>query len=299
MKILVSGASGLVGSALVGSLASAGHEVHRLVRKPKPEARTIQWDPALGNIDRERLAGFDAVVHLSGENIASRWTKRQMKRIRESRVNSTRLLCDALARSAAPPKCFVGASATGYYGDRGEELLDETSPAGSGFLPDVCRDWEEASDSLRQCEIRTVLMRFGIVLSPMGGALGKMLLPFKLGLGGVIGDGKQYWAWISIDDAIGAIQAALTDSTLNGPVNTVAPQQVTNREFTETLGRVLHRPTILPMPAIAARLAFGKMANDLFLASTRVVPKRLLDAGYEFRHPNLEVAFRALLHRPS
>ncbi|MGE3314278.1 MAG: TIGR01777 family oxidoreductase, partial [Planctomycetaceae bacterium] len=209
MKVLVSGASGLVGSALVPFLSTGGHEVHRLVRTPTSEPRTIQWDPQLGNINRDRLAGFDAVVHLSGENIASRWTRKQMYRIRESRVESTRLLSEALARSSAPPKSFLCASATGFYGDRGSEPLDETSASGTGFLSDVCREWENASESLRAKGIRTAFLRFGIILTPAGGALAKMLLPFKLGLGGPIGDGKQYWSWIGIDDVIGAIHHVL------------------------------------------------------------------------------------------
>lgn len=295
MKVLVSGASGLVGSSLVPLLTTGGHDVHRLVRRPTSEPKTIQWDPALGNIDRDRLAGFDAVIHLAGENIASRWTKKQMARIRESRVGSTRILSEALARSAAPPKSFIAASAIGYYGDRGDQPLDESSAPGKGFLPDVCREWEGASEPLRAKGVRTAFMRFGIVLSPAGGALGKMLLPFKLGLGGPIGPGTQYWSWVAIDDAIGAIYHVLSEPEISGPVNTVAPQATTNREFTETLGRVLRRPTVFPMPAFAARLVFGKMANELFLASTRVVPKRLEETGYDFKYPTLEGAFKHLL----
>jgi uncharacterized protein (TIGR01777 family) len=295
MKVLVSGASGLIGSQLIPLLTTGGHEVHRLVRTAKREPRTIQWDPQLGNIDRERLSGFDAVIHLSGENIAKRWTRKQMVRIRESRIDSTHMLCDALARTAAPPKTFLCASAVGFYGNRGNEVLDESSPPGKGFLPDVCVDWEQAAEPVRSRGIRTAHLRFGIVLSPAGGALGKMLLPFKLGLGGPIGDGKQYWSWIGIDDAIGAIHHVLMNESVSGPVNMVAPQQTTNREFTETLGRVLRRPTVLPMPAIAARIVFGKMANGLFLASTRVAPKRLEESGYEFKYPMLEAALRHLL----
>ncbi len=299
MKILVTGSTGLIGSALMNFLSTGGHDVFRLVRSPSSDRRTIQWDPQLGNIDRDRLSGFDAVVHLAGENIAKRWTKKQKARIRRSRVDATELLCGALARSESPPKTIVCASAVGFYGDRGEEILDEQSPPGQGFLPDICRAWEDAALSVKKNGVRVVPLRFGIVLSPAGGALQKMLLPFKLGMGGVIGSGAQFWSWIGIDDAIGAIHHALTHETLSGPVNAVAPEPVTNRVFTETLGRVLHRPTLLPMPAFAARAVFGQMANGLFLASARVVPRRLEESGYQFRQRDLESALRHVLGRPA
>jgi uncharacterized protein (TIGR01777 family) len=297
MKILVSGSTGLIGSALVNFLRTGGHEVHRLVRTPSTEKQTIQWDPQLGNIDRDRLSGFEAVVHLAGENIAKRWTRKQKARIRHSRVEGTQLLCGALSRTTAPPKILVSASAVGFYGDRGDEILDEQSPTGRGFLADVCREWEEAALSMREKGARVVPLRFGIVLSPAGGALGKMLLPFQLGAGGVIGSGQQFWSWISIDDAIGAIHHALTRDGLAGPVNAVAPEPVTNRVFTKTLGSVLHRPTFMTVPAIGARIAFGKMANELFLASARVVPRRLEESGYQFRHRDLETALKHVLGR--
>lgn len=240
--------------------------------------------------------GPDAVVHLAGENIArARWSERQKALIRDSRVKGTRLLCDLLARYSPPPKALVCASAVGYYGDRADEILKEESAPGSGFLADVCREWEAATQPAVERGIRVVNLRIGIVLSPMGGALAKMLTPFKLGVGGTIGSGRQYMSWIALDDVVGAIHFALTNESLHGPVNAVAPNPVTNREFTHTLGRVLSRPTLFPMPAFAARLVLGEMADALLLASARVEPAQLLASGFTFRHPDLEAALRALL----
>ena len=298
MKVLVSGASGLIGSALVPFLTTGGHSVSRLVRKDRTnlEDGEVAWSPAAGTIDRAGLEGFDAVVHLAGENIASgRWTPERKRRIRDSRVNGTRLLCEALTQCAQPPKVFVGASAIGYYGDRGNEALTEESRAGEGFLAEVCRDWEAATAGLTDTGIRTALLRVGIVLSPAGGALKKMLLPFQLGLGGVIGAGTQYMSGIALDDVIGVIQHAITNDEVSGPINTVCPQAVTNREYTRTLGTVLGRPTFFPVPAFAARLALGEMADALLLASTRVEPRVLMQTGYEFRYPTLESALRHVL----
>ncbi len=306
MKVLVSGASGLVGSALIPFLTTGGHSVTRLVRKARLEqgrkdrARVedgeVVWSPAAGTIDRAGLEGFDAVVHLAGENIASgRWTPERKRRIRDSRVNGTQVLCDALTQCAQPPKVFVGASAIGYYGDRGDETLTEESGSGAGFLAEVCRDWEAAAAGLTDTGIRTALLRVGIVLSPASGALKKMLLPFRLGLGGVIGAGTQYMSCIALDDVIGVIQHALTNDEVNGPLNAVCPEAVTNREYTRTLGRVLGRPTLFPVPAFAARLAFGEMAEALLLASTRVEPRILMQTGYAFRYPSLESALRHVL----
>ena len=235
-------------------------------------------------------------MHLAGENIAvRRWTPAQKARIRDSRVQGTRLLAQSLARLQQPPTVMVCASAIGFYGDRGEELLTEGSAPGSGFLTDTCRAWEAAAQPASEKDIRVVNLRLGVVLSPGGGALAKMLLPFRLGVGGKIGSGRQYMSWIEIDDVVGVIHYALTTDELRGPVNAVAPNPVTNREFTKTLGRVLSRPTIFPMPAFAARLAFGEMADELLLASTRVKPARLQNSGYYFRHPRLEDALRHLL----
>jgi len=291
MKILVSGSSGLIGSQLVPFLEAGGHEVMRLVRRGASGDDEIHWDPAAGSIDGEALAGLDAVVHLAGENIAAgRWNDELKRRIRTSRVEGTRLLCESLAELQTPPPVLVCASAVGFYGDRGNAELDEESEPGTSFLPDVCREWEAAADPARRRGVRVVSLRLGVVLSRDGGALEKMLGPFKLGAGGVIGGGRQYWSWIAIDDVVGAIQHAITCEALNGPVNCVAPNPVTNREFTKTLGRVLGRPTLVPLPAFAARLALGEMADALLLASARVLPKRLQETGYKFRHPELESA---------
>ena len=304
MKILVSGSTGLVGSALLPVLRSAGHEVIRLVRSSSapsgPGDSTVQWNPETGELDGGRLEGIEAVVHLAGENIAARrWSAAQKARIRDSRVQGTALLSDRLANLAQPPATLVAASAIGYYGDRGDELLNEDSSSGNDFLSEVCRQWEAASQPAAEKGIRVVRLRLGIVLSPRGGALAKMLLPFKLGAGGKIGAGQQYMSWIALDDAVGALCHALTDSNLSGPVNAVAPNPATNLEFTKTLGRVLSRPTLFPMPALAARIAFGEMAEALLLAGTRVEPRRLAGSGYSFQYPRLEAALRHLLDRPA
>jgi len=296
MRILVSGSGGLVGSQLCPLLTTGGHDVVPLTRPASKAESAVHWDPAAGTIDRDMLDGFDAVVHLAGENIGDkRWSAKQKANIRNSRVDGTKLLCETLASLDRPPKTLVCASAIGYYGDRGDETLDESSPPGEGFLPEVCRDWEAAGEPAREKGIRVVNARFGVVLSPQGGALAKMLFPFKMCAGGVIGGGKQFWSWVALDDVITAILHALTTDALSGPVNVVAPHPVTNREFTKTLGRVLGRPTILPMPAFLARLAFGEMADDLLLAGARVLPERLQETGYEFRFPELEPALRHLL----
>jgi uncharacterized protein (TIGR01777 family) len=299
MKILVTGSTGLIGSALVPFLTTGGHRVVCLVRStPKPGDTKVYWDPEAGSIDTASLEGLDAVVHLAGENIAAgRWTTAQKARIRNSRVQGTRLLCESLARLTQTPKVLLCASAIGYYGDRGEEILQEESPPGSGFLAEVCCEWEAATEPAAQKGIHVVHLRIGVVLSPAGGALAKMLLPFRLGAGGIVGSGQQYWSWIARDDVVGAIHHALMTEALQGPVNVVAPQAVTNREFTKVLGSVLARPTLLPMPGFAARLAFGEMADALLLASTRVDPKQLLAAGYTFHYPELAGALRHLLGR--
>jgi uncharacterized protein (TIGR01777 family) len=295
MHVAVTGASGLVGSTLVPLLTTAGHSVTRLVRR-SAAAGEVHWDPQADAFDAGPLDGTDAIVHLAGKGIASgRWTAKTKQAIRDSRVRATRVFCEGLAKMPSPPRVLVSASAIGYYGNRGDELLTESSTAGNSFLSEVARDWELATKPASDAGIRVVLLRFGIILSPRDGALAKMLTPFKLGVGGVVGSGRQYWSWIGIDDAAGAIQHALLSESIRGPVNVVAPQAATNREFTRVLGRVLNRPTYLPMPGFAARLALGEMANELLLASTRVVPQRLLDTGYEFRHADLEAALRHLL----
>lgn len=297
MKVLISGSTGLVGSALVSFLATGGHQVTRLTRGHAPSNEpAISWDPMSGAVDVSALEGHDAVIHLAGESIASgRWTAEKKSCIRDSRTSGTRILCEALANLDRPPKVLASASAIGYYGSRGAEKLTEDSTAGAGFLADVCRGWEQATEAAVRRGIRVVNLRIGVILSPAGGALAKMLLPFKMGVGGVIGDGQQFMSWIAIDDIVGAIHHALMNDSMHGPVNLVAPAPVTNYEFTKTLGRVLWRPTIFPMPAFAARLAFGEMADELLLSSQRVEPTRLTSSGYPFRFRNLEGALRHVL----
>lgn len=296
MVVAVTGGGGLVGGDLMPFLSTGGHQVMRIRRGEA--AGGLAWDPAAGSFDAEALDGIDAFVHLAGENIAGRrWSGQQKKRIRDSRVEGTRLIATRLASMKRPPQVLVCASAVGYYGDRGDEWVDESSTAGEGFLSEVAQAWEAACNPAAEAGIRVVNLRFGMILSPKEGALAKMLAPFRLGAGGVVGDGRQRWSWISIDDAIGAIHHAIMDSSMSGPVNAVAPQTVTNREFTKTLGRVLLRPTIAPLPAFAARAAFGEMANELLLTGTRVRPAKLIVSRYEFRQGELEIALRHLLGR--
>ena len=304
MRILLSGATGLVGSAVTRHLEQEDHQIVGLSRAESTVASTgsstsgrpptLLWD-AIGAADLEDL---DAVVHLAGENIAGRrWSRQQMARIRDSRVDRTRQLCELLAQTGRPPKVVVCASGAGFYGDRGEEVCSEQSPAGSGFLPATCIAWEGAADPARAAGIRVVHLRLGMVISGVGGALAKMLPPFRLGLGGRVGHGRQYMSWIGIQDVVGIVAHALTDEELAGPVNAVSPNPVTNAEFTKTLGRVLGRPAVIPVPAPALRLLLGRMAEDLLLASTRVVPQRLLDGDYPFVHPELEPCLRTVLRR--
>ncbi len=308
MKILISGSTGLVGSALVRRLLVGGHGVVRLVRPqstaaPLPAAArepVVAWDPAAGTIDAAGLEGLDAVVHLAGESVvAGRWNQARKARIRGSRVDGTRLLSAALARLGRRPQVLVSASAIGYYGSRGDEILREDSAPGTDFLSRVCREWEEAAAPAAASGIRVVQTRFGFILSAAGGGLKQMLPPFKMALGGRLGDGRQYLSWVSIDDVVGAVEHALAAGSLRGPVNVVAPNPVTNAEFTLTLARVLSRPAFLPMPAFAARLVFGDVADALLLASQRVEPSKLKQSGYRFRHPDLEAALRQLLGRPA
>lgn len=303
MKVIVTGSTGLVGRALIRSLLADGHEVTRLVRGRSqgfraPGTAAVHWDPERGEIDAQALEGHDAAVHLAGESVAEgRWDDEKKRRIRESRVKGTSLLAGALAGLSAKPSVLVSASATGFYGDRGAEILREESTSGSDFLSEVCREWEKATLQASQAGIRVVHLRIGVVLSGEGGALQKMLTPFKLGLGGKVGSGSQYMNWITLEDLNGVIRRAIEDESLSGPVNAVAPQQVTNEEFTKALGRVLGRPTIFAVPAFAARLAFGEVADALLMASTRVEPARLKEAGFQFRQPEIEGALRSVLGR--
>jgi len=295
MKVLITGSSGQVGSALIESLVANGHEVIRLLRKDFAEDSPV-WDPENGVIELADVKDIAAVVHLAGDNIAEgRWNDQKKDNILSSRVRGTKLLAGFFAASDHKPRIIVSASAVGVYGDRGEEFVDETSEPGNGFLADVCKQWEEATALAVDAGIRVVNIRLGLVLSTVGGALKRMLLPFRMGLGGVIGSGKQYMSWVTIDDVTGMIQYIIANESMRGPVNLVSPKAITNREFTKTLGRVLHRPTIFPLPAFAARIAFGEMANELLLAGTRVIPRKLKDSGYKFRHPELGTALEHLL----
>jgi uncharacterized protein (TIGR01777 family) len=293
-RILISGASGLIGFALVPSLESHGYEVTRLVRRATQSSNETQWDPT-NPILPEIVSGFDAVIHLSGESITGRWTAGKKTRIRDSRVVSTTNLSEALAKADSPPKTFLCASATGYYGSRGDEVLTEESVPGAGFLPQACVEWESATSPAMNAGIRTVNLRTGIVLSREGGALKPMLLPFRLGFGGRVGSGRQWWSWIHIDDFIAAVHHILQNESGKGPANMVSPDPVTNADFTTTLGKALKRPAILPVPAFAARIALGQLADEALLASARVQPKKLLDSGFQFKFPQLGVALENLL----
>lgn len=299
MKVLISGSSGLVGSALCQRLeAEPDSEIVRLVRKQSPDTQqtSVVWNPAEGQLEPQAFDGVDVVVHLGGVNIAGkRWSPEVKQKIFNSRFQSTSLLASQLATLEQKPSVFLCASAVGFYGDRGEERLDESSPRGEGFLADVCQAWEQATQPAKDAGIRVVNMRFGMILDRKGGALGQMLTPFKMGVGGRLGSGKQYWSWIALPDVINALQFCLNHSELAGPVNFVAPDEVTNLEFTKTLGKVLSRPTCLPVPAWGVKTAFGEMGQELMLTSARVVPKKLTEAGFQFQYPQLEDAFRSVL----
>ena len=296
MNVVITGASGLLGRALVARLAEAGHRVVPLRRTDATDAAAAAtWDPASGRVRFGPGLLPDAVVHLAGETIAQRWTPESKARIRASRVDGTRALCEALAALPQPPRTLVCASATGFYGDRGNEVLDEASAPGSGFLPEVCQAWEAASAPARQAGVRVVHLRLGIVLARGGGALEKMLPAFRLGLGGRLGNGRQYWSWIALEDVLRITELALTDAALDGAINVVAPEAVTNRQFTAALARALHRPAFLPAPAFLLRAALGEMADATLFASTRVRPARLLEKGFAFRFPELAPTLRHLL----
>jgi uncharacterized protein len=294
-KILVSGTSGPIGAALLPALRGHDWQITRLVRGPARGPDEITWDP-LQPLRPHTVSGFEAVIHLAGESIVGRWTEDKKRRILDSRVQGTRHLAEALAEAPQRPQVLITASAIGFYGDRGDETLREDSPPGKGFLPQVCREWEGAAQPAEDVGIRTAQVRFGLVLTPSGGALGKMLTPFRLGLGGNMGDGRQWWSWIHVHDLVGAIQRVLK-TDLARAINVVGPAPVRNAEFTKTLASVLSRPAIFPMPAFAARLAFGQMADELLLASQKVEPAKLLAGGYSFHHTELKEALSDLSKR--
>jgi uncharacterized protein len=297
LRILVTGASGLIGSALVPALRQDGNVVTRLVRRA-PGVGEIGWDPQAGRLNRRELENFDAVIHLAGENIGARWTAERRRRIRESRVRGTCLLSEGLVGLRQPPRVLLSISAVGIYGNRGDEVLTEASRPGdrSDFLVSVALDWEAAADPARAAGIRVAHPRLGLVLSTRGGALQRLLLPFRLGLGGRVGSGEQWMSWIAISDAVTALRHILATETLAGPINVTAPEPLTNREFTRVLGRVLRRPTVFPVPATALRLVFGEMADGTLLASSRALPDRLLRSSYRFQHTGLESALTSLLY---
>jgi uncharacterized protein (TIGR01777 family) len=298
MKVLISGSHGLVGKALISSLSSDGHEIVRLVRGTPSGPAEVEWHPNEGRIDAANLEGFDAVVHLAGESIASgRWTDEKKRAIRDSRVKGTALLSEALARLSRPPAVFLRASAIGYYGDRGDEVLTEKSAPGKDFLASVCVEWENATRAAIEKGIRTVHTRFGIILDAEEGALGKMLTPFRMGIGGRVGHGRQWMSWIAIEDVVNGLRFVIEDKTTSGPINFVAPNAVRNAEFTKSLGHVLSKPTLFPVPAFGVRLAFGEMGDALLLSSQRVEPRVLRERGFVFRWARLDEALRHLLAR--
>ncbi len=296
MRVLLSGSTGLIGGELLWRLKAEGHHVTRLVRSPAPFPEpVVVWDYRNGPFDPAELSPIDAVIHLAGENISTgSWTAARKERIRSSRVVPTRLLAEAIARAPQPPAVFIVASAVGYYGDRGDELLSENSAPGTDFLAQVVQDWEAAAKPAAEAGVRVVHTRFGVVLSPRGGALAKMLPLFRAGVGGRLGSGNQFMSWVALEDATAAIVHALTTATLRGPVNVVAPNPVTNREFTKALGAALGRPTFFAVPRFALRLVYGEMADATLLSSTRVSAEKLVSSGFVFRHPALETVLKVL-----
>ncbi len=296
MTILVSGAGGVIGSVLVPFLTTGGHRVIKLVRRQSVSDNEIFWDPVSQKIDLKKAERIDAVIHLAGENIGnSRWTAKKKKTIIESRVKGTELLAKTISKLETKPTVFISASAIGYYGDRGETILTENDKSGNDFLSTVCSKWENATKDAVDGQIRTAFMRIGVVLTPEGGALKKLLLPFKLGAGGKTGSGRQYMSWICIDDVISSIHHVLMNDNISGPINLVSPNPVTNNAFTKILGKILMRPTFFPLPEAAINILFGEMGREILLSSTKVTPKKLLESGYKFRYPDLEKTFKHLL----
>ncbi len=299
MRLVISGSSGLIGTSLVQAAGADGAQVTRLVRSADAAraADAVSWDPGRGHLDPQVLAGADAVINLNGRNLGdARWSERFKERLRSSRLDPTRTLVEAIRRADPPPRLLVNASAAHYYGDRGQVELDETQPAGDGFLAGLCEDWERAAGEAASEHTRVVVLRFGMVIA-RGGALDRLLTPFKLGLGGPIGSGDQWWPWVALDDVVGAVGTVLSNPEVSGPVNVVSPDGVRSRDFAKALGRVLHRPAVLPLPAPAARLVLGEMADELLLASVRIRPAALEELGYGFRFPDLEDALRQALSR--
>jgi len=296
MNILISGASGFIGQHLSNFLSLKDYTVLALQRKEP--SKPPYWNIDKNIIDLGKYNKIDIVIHLAGENIAGgRWTKKKKERIKSSRIKGTKLLCEYVSSLKNKPKLLISASAIGFYGDRGEETLTEDSSKGTGFLADVCKKWEEATHIALSSGIRVVNMRFGMVLSPHGGALKRMLIPFKLGLGGIVGQGRQYISWIAIEDVLSAIDHIIKNEDISGPINFVSPNPVTNRYFTKTLAQILHRPALIPLPSLMAQVLFGEMAKELLLSSTKVIPKRLIDSGYRFIYPRLESALKAYLSK--
>jgi uncharacterized protein (TIGR01777 family) len=297
LTVAITGGTGMIGSALSALLRTGGHTVRWITRRPDAARGDIGWDPDAGTLDPAALAGVDAVVHLAGANVGERWTAEHKQAIRSSRERGTQTLVSALVKMANPPKSLISGSAVGYYGDTGSTLIDENSPIGSGFLADVSRGWEGETAAAENAGIRVAIARTGVVLSPAGGALAKMLPAFRLGLGGPLGSGDQWMSWISLEDEIAALYFLLMTDSCRGPYNLTAPAPVTNAEFGTTLGEVLHRPAILPVPAFALKALFGEMAEATILSGQRVVPNRLSAAGFRFQHPDLATALRAELGR--
>jgi len=294
MKVVVTGASGLVGSALVPALESAGHEVIRLVRRDPRNNRERKWNP-MGEPDPSLVEGIDAVVHLAAETIKGWWTQSKKDRILESRVRGTEMIAKSIAAAVNQPKVFISASGIGYYGHRKDEILTEESSSGTGFLATLAKDWERATRPAQQAGVRTVLLRISLVLSQRGGALAAMLPSFRMGMGGKVASGKQYWPWITLEDMVRVILLALDNENLSGPVNVCAPQQTTNKEFTRALGQVLRRPTIFPLPSVVVTLVLGEMGQEALLTSTRAEPAKLKAAGFSYKYPEIAGALAAVL----
>ncbi|MFI0778875.1 TIGR01777 family oxidoreductase [Streptomyces sp. NPDC021212] len=293
MRIAVTGSTGLIGTALVHSLKRDGHQVVRLVRRTPREEAEVEWDPHRQWVDTAGLTGCEAVVHLAGAGIGEhRWTEAYKKELRDSRVLGTAAIAEAVASLDTPPRVLVSGSAVGFYGDTGERAVDESAPPGHGFLPDLCQDWEEATAAAQEADVRTVFIRSGLVIAPEGGAWGRLFPLFKAGLGGRMGNGRQYWSFIALHDHIAALRHILNTADLSGPVNLTSPSPVTNREITEAMGRVLRRPTLLHVPAPALRIALGEMSTDI-LGSVRALPRKLLDSGFSFTYPHVDEALKS------